>query len=53
MALKTAGLSIAMGNATEPVKALAHVIVADCDHNGCAEAIDKYLLAENRPQKQV
>ena len=53
MALKTAGLSIAMGNATEPVKALADVIVADCDHNGCAEAIDKYLLAENRPQKPV
>ena len=51
MALKTAGLSIAMGNATEPIKALADVIVADCDHNGCAEAIDKYLLAENRPQK--
>ena len=53
MALKTAGLSIAMGNATEPIKALADVIVADCDHNGCAEAIDKYLLAENRPQKPV
>lgn len=53
MALKTAGLSIAMGNATEPIKTLADVIVADCDHNGCAEAIDKYLLAENRPQKPV
>ena len=53
MALKTAGLSIAMGNATEPIKALADVIVADCDHNGCAEAIDKYLLAKNRPQKPV
>ena len=34
------------GNATEPIKALADVIVADCDHNGCAEAIDKYLLAD-------
>ena len=47
MALKTAGLAVAMGNATEPIKALADVIVADCDHNGCAEAIDKYLLADN------
>lgn len=46
MALKTAGLAVAMGNATEPIKALADVIVADCDHNGCAEAIDKYLLAD-------
>ena len=33
MALKTAGLAVAMGNATEPIKALADVIVADCDHN--------------------
>lgn len=48
MALKTAGLAVAMGNATEPIKKLADVIVADCDHNGCAEAIDKYLLADQK-----
>lgn len=33
-----------MGNANENVKKLAHVIVADNDHDGCVEAIEKYLL---------
>ena len=42
--LQTAGLSIAMGNAEEYVKTLADVVVADCDHDGCAEAIFRYLL---------
>ena len=44
--LKTAGLAIAMGNAAEHVKAIADVMVADCDHDGCAEAIGKYLLGD-------
>lgn len=43
-ALKKAGLAIGMGNANENVKKLAHVIVADNDHDGCVEAIEKYLL---------
>ena len=42
--LKTAGLAVAVGNANEHVKAVADVVVNDCDHDGCAEAIDKYLL---------
>ncbi len=42
--LRTAGLAVAMGNANENVKKIAHVEVADCDHDGCAEAIEKYLL---------
>ena len=42
--LETAGLAIAVGNANEHVKAVAAVVVNDCDHDGCAEAIDKYLL---------
>lgn len=42
--LKTAGLSAAMGNALPAIKALADVEVADCDHDGCAEVIDNYLL---------
>lgn len=44
--LETAGLAVAMGNAEEYVKALADVVVADCDHDGCAEAIEKYLLGD-------
>ncbi len=46
-ALERAGLAVAMGNATEEIKALCDVVVADCDHDGCVEAIEKYLLGEN------
>ena len=42
--LQTAGLSIAMGNAKESIKELADVIVKDCDHDGCVQAIEEYLL---------
>ena len=37
--LKTAGFSIAMGNAPEHVKTAADRIVSDLDHGGCTEAI--------------
>ena len=42
--LKRAGLSIAMGNANDKVKEICDVQVKDCDHEGCSEAIEKYLL---------
>lgn len=42
--LKTAGLSIAMGNANEKVKQICDVVVSDHNHDGCAEAIYQYLL---------
>ena len=42
--LKTAGLSVAMGNARPHIKELSDVVVADNDHGGCAEAIYEYLL---------
>lgn len=42
--LRAAGLAVAMGNALDSVKAISDVTVADCDHDGCAEAIYKYLL---------
>ena len=38
-----AGLGVAMGNASEPIQEIADVIVADCDHDGVAEAIETYL----------
>ena len=44
--LKTAGLSVAMGNANDTVKSICDVVVSDCDHDGCAEVIEKYLLNE-------
>lgn len=43
-AFKKAGLAIAMGNAIPRVKQIADAIVADCDHEGCAQAIETYLL---------
>lgn len=47
--LKTAGLPVAMGNAWPEIKKAVlernGVIVSDNDHDGCAEAIEKYLLS--------
>ena len=43
-ALKAAGLGIAMGNARGIVLEAADETVADCDHDGCAEAIERFLL---------
>lgn len=43
--LRAAGLGIAMGNAAPAVKAAAGAVVADCDHDGCREAIRRYLLS--------
>ena len=42
--LKTAGFAVAMGNANDNLKAVADVVVKDCDHDGCGEAVFKYLL---------
>jgi len=42
--LETAGLAVAMGNAADHIKAISDVTVADCEHDGCAEAIYQYLL---------
>lgn len=42
--LKTAGLSIAMGNALDCVKEVSDVVVSDNDSTGCREAIENYLL---------
>ena len=39
-----AGLSVAMGNAIEAVRQMADVITDDCDHDGAAKAIERYML---------
>ena len=41
--LLAAGLGAAMGNGSEAAKSAADVIVADCDHDGVAEVIERYL----------
>jgi len=39
-----AGLSVAMGNALDEVRALADAVTDDCDHDGAAKAIEQYML---------
>lgn len=45
-ALKVAKLAVVMDNAIDEIKQYGDVIVSDCDHDGCKEAIEKYLLKE-------
>lgn len=45
-AIEAVGLAVAMGNANERIKAASHVQVADNNHSGCAEAIERFLLEE-------
>ena len=42
--LSLAGLAVAMGNATDELKAVADHVTLDVDHNGVAAAIKKFLL---------
>lgn len=42
--LKAAGLSVAMGNSIPEVLSIADKTVADNDHDGCSEAIERFLL---------
>jgi Cof subfamily protein (haloacid dehalogenase superfamily) len=42
--LSTAGLAVAMDNASDEVKAVADYITLDVDHSGLAAAIKKFLL---------
>lgn len=41
-----AGLGVAMGNASEELRAAAQIITADCDHDGVGEIIERYILSE-------
>lgn len=42
--LKAAAFGVAMGNATPEAKAAAKYFVADCDHDGLAEAVERFCL---------
>ena len=41
---RTAGLGVAMGNATEALKQAAQAITARCEDDGAAQAIERYVL---------
>ncbi|MCI7811993.1 MAG: Cof-type HAD-IIB family hydrolase [Clostridiales bacterium] len=45
--LRDAGLPLAMGNAIADVKAAAQYVMPDCDHDGVAEAVERFLLAQS------
>jgi len=45
--LKAAGFSVAMGNATDDVKAIADAVTGNCDDDGWAQAIYKYVLQQD------
>ena len=42
--LAVAGLAVAMGNSTPEVLAMADAVTEDCDHDGCALAIERYMM---------
>lgn len=42
--LRAAGLAVAMGNAVEAVRDVCGAVVADNDHCGVAEAVERFLL---------
>ncbi len=44
--LKAAGFSVAMGNGSDPVKAAAHAVTDDCETEGFAKAIERYVLGQ-------
>lgn len=41
--IEYAGLGVAMGNAIDDVKNIAQFITKDCDENGIAYVIDKFI----------
>jgi HAD superfamily hydrolase (TIGR01484 family) len=43
--LEAAGFKVAMGQAPNEVKALADYVTADLEHDGVAEAIEKFILS--------
>jgi len=42
--LRAAGFAIAMGSAPEELKREAHAVVADVEHDGVAEAIERFVV---------
>jgi Cof subfamily protein (haloacid dehalogenase superfamily) len=51
--LQLAGTGVAVGNATDHVKAVADAVVAGNDADGVAEAIEKYVLPIEQPAPAV
>lgn len=46
--LQRAGFSVAMANGSDPVRAAAMVVTDDCDADGFAKAVERYVLSDPR-----
>ena len=46
--LQAAGFSVAMGNGSDAVKAAAQAVTDDCENDGFAKAIERYVLGSCR-----
>jgi hydroxymethylpyrimidine pyrophosphatase-like HAD family hydrolase len=44
-----AGLGLAMGNAPESVKRMAHAVIPSADEDGVAWTIGRYILSATSP----
>ena len=51
--IEMAGIGVAMGNARQALKDKADHIVADNDHDGVAEAVEKFVLASSNVPTEV
>ena len=43
-AFRAAGWAVAMGNAAQRIQQQADAVVADCDHEGVAEAFERFVF---------
>lgn len=48
--LQLAGIGVAMGNASEKLKAVADYVVASNDEDGVAEAVERFALKKDEPK---
>ena len=44
--MQAAGLAVAMGNAVDAVRRVSDAVTDDCDHDGAAKAVLRYMLGE-------
>jgi hydroxymethylpyrimidine pyrophosphatase-like HAD family hydrolase len=48
--LRAAGFGVAMGSAPQELKAEADAVVADVEHDGVAEAIDRFVFGASKAE---
>jgi Cof subfamily protein (haloacid dehalogenase superfamily) len=51
--LRAAGFAVAMGSSPPELKAVADAVVGDVEHDGVAEAIARFVVAESGPERAV